>query len=77
MLFKDPVCGKRIQRGKAHVVIEYEGVNYFICCPHCQTEFEHNLKLYARPELGEKPKKLTRVSHRLYPQRQVVKEKYL
>ncbi len=58
MLFKDPVCGKRIQRGKAHIVIEYEGVNYFLCCPLCQTEFEHNLKLYARPELGEKAKRI-------------------
>lgn len=57
MLFKAPVCGKRLQRGKAHIVIEYEGVNYYICCPRCQTEFEHNLKLYARPELGEKAKK--------------------
>jgi YHS domain-containing protein len=66
MLFKDPVCGKRIQRGKAHIVIEYEGVNYFLCCPRCQMEFEHNMKLYARPELGEKAKKLTQVPHRPY-----------
>ncbi|MBF8286132.1 MAG: YHS domain, partial [Anaerolineales bacterium] len=26
-MFKDPVCGKRINRGKAHIVIEYKGVN--------------------------------------------------
>ena len=64
MLFKDPVCGKRIQRGKAHIVIEYEGVNYFLCCPQCQAQFERAPKEYARPELGEKAKKLTRVPHR-------------
>jgi len=67
IIFKDPVCGKRINRGKAHVVIEYEGVNYFICCPRCQTEFEHNLKFYARPELGEKAKKVARVPHQRQP----------
>ncbi len=61
MLFKDPVCGKRLQRGKAHIIIEVEGVNYFLCC---QTEFEQNRKLYARHELGEKAKKLTQVPHR-------------
>ena len=58
MFFKDPVCGKRLQRGKAHIVIEVEGMNYFLCCPRCQTDFEHNLKLYAKPELGQKVKKL-------------------
>ncbi len=63
MLYKDPVCGKRINRGKAHIVIQCEGVNYFLCCPLCQTQFEHNLKLYARPELGEKAKKITQVPY--------------
>ena len=66
MLIKDPVCGKRLQRGNAYVVIEYEGMNYFLCCPRCQTDFEHNLKLYARPELGEKAKKVTSVSPHRY-----------
>lgn len=66
MLVKDPVCGKRLQRGKAHIVIEHEGVNYYLCCPRCQTDFENNLKLYARPEFGEKAKKVTNISHRRY-----------
>lgn len=57
MLFKDPVCGKRINRGKAHVTIEYEGVNYFLCCPQCQAQFERAPKSFARTELGEKAKK--------------------
>ena len=56
-MFKDPVCGKRINRGKAHVVIEHEGHRFFLCCPRCQTEFEHNLQFYGRPELGQKVKK--------------------
>ena len=63
-MFKDPVCGKRMNRGKAHVVILYEGYRFFICCPRCQTEFEHNLQLYARPELGQKVKEMTRQHHK-------------
>ena len=63
-MFKDPVCGKRINRGKAHVVIEYEGYRFFLCCPRCQTEFEHNLQLYARPEFGQKAKKTPLQHHR-------------
>lgn len=57
MLLKDPVCGKRINRGKAHIAIEYEGVNYFLCCPQCQAQFERSPKSFAKPELGEKVKK--------------------
>jgi len=48
----DPVCGKRINRGKAHVVVEYEGVAYSLCCPLCQKEFERAPKAYAKPEAG-------------------------
>jgi YHS domain-containing protein len=43
-MLKAPVCGKRMNRGKAHVVIEHEGYKFFLCCPRCQTEFEHNLQ---------------------------------
>lgn len=57
MLLKDPVCGKRINHGKAHITIEYDGVNYFLCCPQCQAQFEHAPKSFAKPELGEKAKK--------------------
>ena len=45
-MLKDPVCGKRINRVKAHVVIEHGGYRFFLCCPLCQAEFEHNLQLY-------------------------------
>lgn len=56
-MITDPVCGKRINRGKAHVVIEHEGVAYSLCCPLCQAEFERAPKTYAKSELGEKARK--------------------
>ena len=63
-MLKDPVCGKRMNRNKAHIVIEYEGVNYFLCCPQCQSEFERTPQAYAQPELGQKVKKENRRLHR-------------
>jgi len=63
-MFKDPVCGKRLNRGKAHAVIEYEGVAYFLCCPRCQAEFERAPKTYAKPELGEKVKRTAQLPYR-------------
>lgn len=56
-MLKDPVCGKRINRGTAHIIIEYEGVDYSLCCPKCQAEFERTPKAYAQPEVGEEVKK--------------------
>ncbi|MCG3209694.1 MAG: hypothetical protein FOGNACKC_03321 [Anaerolineae bacterium] len=55
-MLKDPVCGKRMSRGKAHITIEYEGIAYALCCPRCQAEFEQLPKRYARPEWGTKVK---------------------
>ena len=46
-MFKDPVCGKRINRSKAHIVIEYKGANYFLCCPLCHAQFERAPETYA------------------------------
>ncbi len=65
MTHKDPVCGKRINRNKAHITIEYDGMDYFLCCPQCQAQFERNPKAYAKPELGEKARKIKQ-----YPIRQ-------
>ena len=62
-MFIDPVCGKRINRNKAHIVIEYKRIAYFLCCPQCQAQFEGAPKTYARPELGEKVKKSARLLH--------------
>ena len=38
MLLKDPVCGKRINRGKAHIAIEYESVNYLFSVSSCNRQ---------------------------------------
>ena len=56
-MITDPVYGKRINRGKAHAVVEFEGVAYSVCCPLCQAEFERAPKTYARPQIGEKVRK--------------------
>lgn len=63
-MHKDPVCGRRLQRGKAYAVVEYQGVHYFLCCPLCQAEFERSPRTYANPELGEKVKKVARLPYR-------------
>lgn len=63
-MFKDPVCGKRINRGKAYIIIEHEGVDYFLCCPQCQAQFERTPRAYARPELGQRVRKPTPQPHR-------------
>ena len=47
-LNKDPVCGKRINRNKAHIAIEYQGQEYLLCCPVCQAEFERAPEKYTR-----------------------------
>ena len=53
-MITDPVCGKRINRGKAHIVTEHDGVAYALCCPLCQAEFERAPEAYAKPEMGKK-----------------------
>ncbi len=45
---RDPVCGKRINRNKAHITIEYKGSEYLLCCPICQAEFERDPDKYVR-----------------------------
>jgi YHS domain-containing protein len=52
-MIKDPVCGKRINRNKAHIVIEYEKEKYYLCCPICQSEFEKDPRKYS---VGSKKK---------------------
>ena len=53
-MLKDPVCGQRIRRDRAHAHIAYQHVVYYLCCPRCQAEFEAAPEQYARPELGER-----------------------
>ena len=45
---RDPVCGKRINRNKAHIVLEYNGQEYALCCPVCQAEFEKDPEKFLR-----------------------------
>ena len=63
-MLKDPVCGKRMNWSKAHIIIEYEGIAYSLCCPKCQSEFEHAPERYAQPELGTKVKNKKRLPRR-------------
>ncbi len=48
MLHYDPVCGKRVNRNKAHIVIEYNGEEFLLCCPRCQSEFEDDPARFVR-----------------------------
>ncbi|MFQ6616756.1 MAG: YHS domain-containing protein [Fidelibacterota bacterium] len=43
----DPVCGKRINRNKAHITISHRGYDYPLCCPKCQSEFERYPEKYV------------------------------
>jgi len=45
-MHRDPVCGRKMNRNKAYVVIDYQGQEYLLCCPVCQSEFEKNLEKY-------------------------------
>ena len=56
---RDPVCGQRIRRDRAHARIEFERVTYYLCCPRCQAAFEAEPGRYAQPQLGERVKEQT------------------
>jgi len=43
---RDPVCGRRINRNKAHVTVYYRGEPYHLCCPLCQAMFEREPSRY-------------------------------
>ncbi|NOZ24944.1 MAG: YHS domain-containing protein [Nitrospirae bacterium] len=49
-MHKDPVCGRKMNPNKAHITIEHEGKNYYLCCPLCQAEFEKNPEKYVKKE---------------------------
>ncbi len=44
---RDPVCGKKMNRNKAHFTIKYNNTNYYLCCPLCQKEFEQDPEKYV------------------------------
>lgn len=45
---RDPVCGRRMNRNKAYAIVAYEKVEYLLCCPRCQAEFEADPERYVR-----------------------------
>ena len=45
---RDPVCGKKMNRNKAYIAIEYKGKKYCLCCPLCQSEFEKDPGKYIK-----------------------------
>jgi len=45
---RDPVCGRRVNRNKAHIVISYKGKEYPLCCPVCQAAFEKAPEKYIK-----------------------------
>lgn len=49
-VYRDPVCGKKINRQKAQILVSYKGYGYFLCCPLCQSEFEGDPDRYANKE---------------------------
>ncbi len=46
-IFRDPVCGKKVNKNKAHIIITYQGREYALCCPKCQSEFEKAPEKYT------------------------------
>ena len=53
-IYRDPVCGKKINRQRAKILIKHKGYGYFLCCPLCQREFEQNPDKYANHEFAYK-----------------------
>jgi len=51
-VMRDPVCGQRVNRNKTHIVLEYEGREYPLCCPKCQSEFEKTPEKYIAHSRG-------------------------
>jgi len=53
-IYRDPVCGEKINRQRAKKLIKHKGYGYYLCCPLCQREFEQNPDKYAKPEYAYK-----------------------
>jgi len=51
-VMRDPVCGQRVNLNKTHIVLEYEGREYPLCCPKCQSEFEKTPEKYIAHSRG-------------------------
>jgi YHS domain-containing protein len=50
----DPVCGRKINKNKANVVIHYKGEQYYLCSPECQENFKNSPEKYTQSRKGDK-----------------------
>lgn len=47
-MLRDPVCGKKMNPNKKpYAIMTYKGRRYFLCCPLCQSFFEHEPEKYV------------------------------
>lgn len=44
----DPVCGMKVDTGKARYKSIYKGVVYYFCGIHCQRAFERDPEYYLK-----------------------------
>ena len=42
----DPVCGRKMNKNKAYIIIHLNGEKYYLCCPKCQSDFEKSPEKY-------------------------------
>ena len=45
-VLRDPVCGKKMNKNKAHARITFNNQNYYLCCALCQSSFEKEPNKY-------------------------------
>jgi YHS domain-containing protein len=46
----DPVCGRKIKKSKAFVVIHHMGYQYYLCSPKCYKVFNESGDKYFVPQ---------------------------
>jgi YHS domain-containing protein len=47
-VLRDPVCGQKINKNKAHFRTTYRNRVYYLCCPLCQASFEKDPNRYIK-----------------------------
>lgn len=57
----DPVCGQKLNRGKAYKVIKYDNEEYLVCCPECQNTFESNILEFMEKARASENRKQRRI----------------
>lgn len=49
----DPVCGMQVDSSKN--AMDYKGVNYAFCSPHCRKKFSDEPEKYVAEAAGKQP----------------------